>query len=164
MDLELIVEFESFLAEHIKTHGNKGKGSVSYLSTTICDELIQLMANKVLQKIVHKTKASKYFSISTDSTPNLSHVDQLTFVIRYVSENGIPKEQFIKFLPNCGHKSENLANCVFDTLQGLGLVYKIVVDSRMTMRAICPEYIRDFKPASEMSILLLIMSHVLHIH
>ena len=34
--LELLSQFVPFLAEHIRRYGNKGRGIVSYLSSTIC--------------------------------------------------------------------------------------------------------------------------------
>ncbi|XP_072225704.1 chromobox protein homolog 1-like [Leuresthes tenuis] len=42
---------------------------------------------------------AKYFSITVDSTPDVAHVDQLTFVLRYVSPEGHSRERFLKFLP-----------------------------------------------------------------
>jgi hypothetical protein len=36
-------QFDPFFKEHLETHGNKGKGKPSYLSSTICDKLIDLM-------------------------------------------------------------------------------------------------------------------------
>ena len=41
------------------------------------------MGNKVLVKIISELKKSKHFSISVNSTSDLSHADQLTFIIRY---------------------------------------------------------------------------------
>ena len=124
MVLELISEFDPFLAKHIETYGNAGKGSTSYLSKTICNEFIEIMAKQLTQKIVSEIKSAKYFSISTDSTPDLSHVDQLTFIIRYVDKTGFPRERFIKFIPNCGHKSEELTKIVLDTVEELTLNIK----------------------------------------
>lgn len=124
MVLELISEFDPFLAEHIRLYGNAGKGSTSYLSKTICNEFIEIMANQVTQKIVSDIIAAKYFSISADSTPDLSHVDQLSFVIRNVDETGFPRERFIKFIPNSGHKAEELAEVVLSTLEELKLDIK----------------------------------------
>ena len=37
--LELISKFDPFLTNHISNHGNKAHGNVSYLSSTICDNL-----------------------------------------------------------------------------------------------------------------------------
>lgn len=117
MSLELIAEFDSFLAEHIKRLGNPGSGQTSYLSATICDEVINLLAAKVKKIIINDIKRAKYFSIIVDSTPDISHTDQLSFVIRYVNENGLPVERFLLFFPNPGHKSENLADTVLSVLK-----------------------------------------------
>lgn len=38
--LELISQFDPFLAEHIKTCGQKGRGSILYLSSTTYEELM----------------------------------------------------------------------------------------------------------------------------
>ena len=117
MTLELLAEFDPFLDLHIERHGNKGSGTTSYLSSKICDEMINIMADKVINKIVTEIKQAKYFSISVDSTLDISHVDQLSFIVRYVSENGWPVERFLKFIPNCGHKAEDLAKVVLETLK-----------------------------------------------
>lgn len=41
------------------------------------------MGSKVLSVILHKCKHMKYFSISIDSTPDISSVDQLMVIVRY---------------------------------------------------------------------------------
>lgn len=109
--MELLSEFDPFLADHLKKFGNPGKGHISYLSANICNEFIDLMGKQVLLKIVTEVKLAKYFSISVDSTPDLSHVDQLTFIIRYVKDHE-PIERFLKFIPIEEHKSEYLAETV----------------------------------------------------
>lgn len=114
--LELVAEFDPFLAEHISRFGNAGKGIPSYLSATICDEFIMLMGDTVRNEIIKELKIAKYYSISVDSTPDVSHVDQLTFIVRYVLPNGTPVERFLRFIPNPGHKSEQLETAVIDTL------------------------------------------------
>lgn len=76
MCLELIAEFDPFLATHVSHHGNPGSGKTSYLSSTICEEFIELMSNEVLNHIMSEIKKSKYYSIIIDSTPDISHVDQ----------------------------------------------------------------------------------------
>lgn len=54
---------------------------------------------------------AKHFSISVDSTPDLSYVEQLPFIIRYVKSRN-PVERFLKFVHIEGHKSECLAESV----------------------------------------------------
>ncbi|ESN94250.1 hypothetical protein HELRODRAFT_164055 [Helobdella robusta] len=41
-------EFDPFLMERIRKYGNPGKGKVSYMSSTICDEFINILGSKVL--------------------------------------------------------------------------------------------------------------------
>ena len=45
--LELLAEYDTFLAEHIQKRVNKGKGHVSYFSSTVCEEFIDVIATKV---------------------------------------------------------------------------------------------------------------------
>ena len=56
----------------------------SCLYKTICEELIEVMAQEVHVLIMDEVKSSGYFSLSVDSTPGLSHMDQLSVVLRYV--------------------------------------------------------------------------------
>lgn len=124
MSLEMLAKFDPFIAQHIERFGNKGSGSTSYLSKTVYEEFVQLMGKKVLQQIVTEIKKSKYYSIIVDSTPDISHADQLAFIIRYLQSDGTPKERFIKFIDNPGHKSEQLAEIVIDTLSSLDIDIK----------------------------------------
>ena len=48
MTIEVLAEFDPFLDLRIKRHGNKGSGTTSYLSSKICDEMINIMAEKVI--------------------------------------------------------------------------------------------------------------------
>ena len=106
MCLELISEFDLFLAEHIAKSSNKGKGFVSYHSFATYEEFIKIMGEKVIKFIVQELKVAKYYSISVDSMPDLSHVDQLSFIVQYVKKDGTPVEHFLHLIPNVGHKSE----------------------------------------------------------
>ncbi|XP_050521721.1 zinc finger MYM-type protein 1-like [Daktulosphaira vitifoliae] len=121
MSLELLAEFDPFLNAHIKRHGNKGCGTTSYLSSKICDEIIDIMAKKVISTIVTEIKQAKYFSIFVDSTPHICHVEQLSFIVRYVSKKECPVERFIRFIPKCGHKAEDIVTIVLDTLKNYDL-------------------------------------------
>lgn len=106
--LELLSEFDPFLAKHIEARGYRGRGYQHYLSSTICDELILLMGDRVLASILSDLRRAKYYSISVDSTPDLSHTDQLTFVTRFVGDDG-PVERFLAFIPVESKTGENLA-------------------------------------------------------
>lgn len=113
--LELISEYDPFLKEHIQKYGAVGSGNVSYLSSFTCDEFVEMMGKRVLNQIVKEVKEAKYYSLSVDSTPDVSHTDQLTFIIRYV-KNSEPIERFLKFIPVHGHTAETLFNEVIGVL------------------------------------------------
>ena len=45
--LELLAEYDTFLAEHIHLHANRG-----YLSSTACEELMEVIGKVILKIIV----------------------------------------------------------------------------------------------------------------
>lgn len=119
--LEYLSQFDNFLKNHLEKYGNCGKGGTSYLSHTICDEFIHLMARKTKDIILDDIKKAMYFSISVDSTPDISHVDQLVLIIRYLDENGEIKERFLGFLPIEAHNAEHLENVILNTFKDFSL-------------------------------------------
>lgn len=119
--LEVISEFDPFLKAHMEKFGNAGKGTPSYLSSTICQEFIELMGGQVLAEMISQIKTAKYFSISVDSTPDVTHTDQLTFIIRYILMNGCVVERFAKFLPIQNHSGESLFQSVLAVLQDMDI-------------------------------------------
>ena len=50
---------------------------------------------EVVKYIIDEVKEGKYFSTILDSTPDITHVDQLSFVVRYLSKCGLPVERFV---------------------------------------------------------------------
>ena len=86
------------------------------MSSTICDEFINLISQEALQQIITEIKDAKYYSVSVDSTPDISHTDQLTLIFRYVLSDG-PIERFVKFIPIHGHSGESLAKTLLSFLQ-----------------------------------------------
>ncbi len=56
-----------------------------YLSTDIQNEIISLSGNFVRDTIVSQiTETKSYFAISVDGTPDASHKEQLSFIVRYI--------------------------------------------------------------------------------
>ena len=118
--LELLAEYGTFLAEDLRVHANKGRGHPSYMSSTICEEIIALMGQKVLSVIVSDIKTAKYFSIPVDSSPVIAHVNQLRVVIRYVLQGG-PVERFLIFIPMFSHTGVEIAKIVLQLLDEHGI-------------------------------------------
>ncbi|XP_050512531.1 zinc finger MYM-type protein 1-like [Diabrotica virgifera virgifera] len=122
--LELLSEYDPFLKDHINKRANLGKGKTSYLSKDICNELLNILSNRVIDEIVRQIKANKYYSISVDSTPGITHHDQLTVILRYCDNKGNPVERFVGFYKNTGHSSQQLEETVIGMLESLKLDIK----------------------------------------
>ena len=118
--MELVAQYDPFLADYLARHGNKGRGKPSYLSNTIYNELIDMMSMKVRATITQEIKKAKYYSICVDSTPDISHIDQLTFTVRYLLDANI-LERFVLFLPIRSHTAADLAKTVLTALSELDL-------------------------------------------
>lgn len=118
--LELLSEYDSFLSAHLSRYGNEGKGRASNLSANICHEFILLIAEAVENYILAGVRAAKYYSISMDSTPDVSHTDQLVFCIRYTKDSK-PVERFLRFIPIEQHTAEYLKDIVIDYLREKGI-------------------------------------------
>lgn len=78
------------------------------------------MKNVILQEI----KNALYFSISLDSTPDISNVDQISFCVLYVNENGKPVKRFLCFLDQIGYKLPKMVNAVLNLLHNYNLNIK----------------------------------------
>jgi hypothetical protein len=57
-----------------------------------------------------------------DSTPDVTHIDQLTFILRYI-KNAVPKERFFAVIPIHGHKADHLADVVTSLMNCRGQSY-----------------------------------------
>ena len=112
----MLSQFDPFLAAHLEKYGNKGKGSISYLSSTTCDQLIAIIGKEVLSTIIEEIKTAKYYSISVDSTPDISHSDKLCCIFRYVLDSQ-PVERFVQFSEIKGHGDVELANSICTFLE-----------------------------------------------
>jgi hypothetical protein len=51
-----------------------------------------------------------------DSTPDISNIDQLTIVLRYVDKHGSPIERFVTFLPLKNHTGSGIFQTFADFL------------------------------------------------
>ena len=58
--------------------------SIKYLSPTIQNELIQCLGHKLLKDLAYKINSAPFYSLMLDTTQDISKVDQLSVVLRYV--------------------------------------------------------------------------------
>ena len=82
------------LQDRIKNKNTKDH----YLSPTIQNELIELLATEVEKENLQQLKLAKYFSIILDCTPDMPHHEQISVILRYVlcnEEAAVVKETFL---------------------------------------------------------------------
>lgn len=83
----------------VDKYGKAGKGTPSFLSLNVCEEIRQLMGQKVLGEAISRVKFAKYCIsqwVNVDSTADITHVEQLTITLRYVPPDGCTEERFVK--------------------------------------------------------------------
>ena len=67
------------------------------------------MAIVIRERIVSEVHAAKYFCVILDTTPDVTHINQLAFSMQYVLE-GKPVEQFLCFDEMVGAKATDFLN------------------------------------------------------
>ena len=85
-------------------------------------EFVEIIGDMVLQRIIPEIKDAKYFGIIVDSTPDLTHVDQLTFILRYVNVDELIRvERFLQFIPISSHTGKSLSVVIWQFLSKIGV-------------------------------------------
>lgn len=129
-EIELIAKFDPILRDHIKC-AQAQPGHVHYMSKTIQNELIQILADNVKSVIVQEIQAAKYFSVMLDCTPDISHMEQMSVVLRIVkpsqntAEPVVIVEHFLGFLDvSPSTTGEALQQKFIEFLEDLKLTFK----------------------------------------
>lgn len=94
-----MAKFDPVLRDHVRRI-DRGAEHITYLGKTIQSELITCVSDKMLDTMLSEIKDFKYYAIILDCTPDLSHQEQMSVVVRAVNLGKTPetKEQFLGFL------------------------------------------------------------------
>ncbi|XP_076806254.1 zinc finger MYM-type protein 1-like [Clavelina lepadiformis] len=118
--VKLLAKYSPVLSKHLSDIRISKKMTSTYLSPTIQNELILLLSKKVKNIVLEEVREAKYFAIMCDSTPDISHTDQMTLIVRYVTiKNSIAllKESFLNFFPLSGKTAAEISQCILDELE-----------------------------------------------
>ncbi|XP_047093002.1 zinc finger MYM-type protein 1-like [Lolium rigidum] len=121
--VEMLAEFDPVIKEHIDRITND-KIRDHYLGPSIQNELIILLADAIRSVIIGKIKEAKYFSVILDCTPDASHQEQMSLIIRYVdtsSGSACIQESFLGFLDVNDTTGQGLFDVLQEALKSLDL-------------------------------------------
>jgi hypothetical protein len=109
---------DEVLASHLTSCGK----NASYISKTTQNEIIDCCGEVIIEKIVTKIKASKFFTIMADETTDVSIKEQLSICIRYFNTTDCKiEEDFIKFVDVEDLTGESLARTILQELGKLNI-------------------------------------------
>ncbi|XP_068240177.1 uncharacterized protein [Palaemon carinicauda] len=113
------------MSEHLRKVRNE-ETHVHYLGINIQNEVIDILANASKEEILKNACAAEYFSIILDSTPDVSHVEQMTVIIRFVQvdeDNAViaVREHFLGYVPLQETTGAFMAETILEELKKMDL-------------------------------------------
>lgn len=96
------------LGEHLATAAR----NATYTSSVIQNEVIEVLANQVRNRIVSNVQAAQWFTVIADEVTDAANKEQLSLVLRYVDpDNFLVREDLVGFFEcDTGITGRNLAD------------------------------------------------------
>ena len=116
----LLTEYDEVLAEVVSFPARTTK----YVSAAIQNKLIELLARSVRSSLVGKINASPFWSIILDSTSDISRVNQLSVVVRWVQivdDKCSVMESFIGLVKITNPDAKGIASTARTFIESLGI-------------------------------------------
>ncbi|XP_022023705.1 zinc finger MYM-type protein 1-like [Helianthus annuus] len=121
--VEMLEEFDPVIKEHVRRITSDDI-HVHYLGHKIQNEIILMLTDEIKKELIKNIKEAKYYSIILDCTPDSSHKEQMTIIVRYVkfsSNSVIVEESFLGFLNANDTTGKGQFDVTYAELQNLGL-------------------------------------------
>lgn len=119
--LRLLSETNDELKEHLRCPVAR---NATYLSPSIQNEIINIIAYDILQKdVVEEIKTAKFFAILADEVES-HHIEQLPLCIRFVDTKKNIREEFLEFGRCTQVNGEAITNEILRILDKAGLEIK----------------------------------------
>ena len=127
--LELLSQHNKVLQMHlqeVKTHQDQqSRMQAHYLSWSSQNEFITECGKLVLDAVIKEVTSAFYYGIIVDGTPDVSHTEQITFVLRYahLAQGNVweIKERFLKYEDCEKKKGRDIAQLICKVLEESGI-------------------------------------------
>ena len=97
------------------------KGQQTFLSPQVQNEILEMMARKVLGDVAAEVREAEYFSVIVDESTDVTRQEQVSVSARFIDKNYEPQELFLGFYSTEDTSAATLATIILDTLQRLNL-------------------------------------------
>ena len=137
--IELLATYDPILSDHVAkvkvSQESKTRLQVHYLSPSSQNEFIAACSSQLLKTILQQVHRMKYYSIQVDGTPDSSHKEQTTFILRYVLEVTTQQqrvvyevvERFVTFVSLSKKTGSDITSLVLDQLKVKTLIYMPII-------------------------------------
>lgn len=106
-----VLSGDSTLEKHLIS-----KSKSTYISPGVQNDLIKCCKQIITLQILKEVKDSKFYSVLFDETTDISHVSQMSLILRYIN-NCVVQENFISFI-NCHaytyNTQEDAGNTIYE--------------------------------------------------
>lgn len=112
---KIIAKYSPPLATYIAKLETMKKPEVNFTSKLRQNQLIHSISTTIKSFIMKEIKEAKFFSVSMDSTFDLSRKEQISFIIRYVAEDGNINERLVALKDSPSTTGLSMFN-IFETI------------------------------------------------
>ncbi|KAL6470600.1 hypothetical protein MHYP_G00217190 [Metynnis hypsauchen] len=123
-EVELLAQFDSVIEGHVARIKDEASRT-HHLGQQTQNEIIEIISSQTVQNIVAKIQEAKYYAIILDCTPDISHKEQMSLVVRIVELVPEPhiNEYFLGYMNVVETTGLNLSNVVLEKLRELGIPF-----------------------------------------